>query len=48
MDIVVTNEGDREMKQMRWGTGALLVDKPLKELRLATFNARIETVTTKP
>ena len=30
------------------GTGAYWWNKPLKELRLATFNARIETVTTKP
>ena len=30
------------------GTGAYWWNKPLKELRLATFNARIERVTTKP
>ena len=30
------------------GTGAYWWNKPLKELRLATFNARIETVTSKP
>ena len=29
---------------MRWGAGALLVGKPLKELRMATFNARAEAV----
>jgi putative SOS response-associated peptidase YedK len=30
------------------GTGAYWWNKPLKELRLATFKARIERVTTKP
>ena len=33
---------------MRWGLVPLWWSKPLKELRLATFNARLETVTTKP
>jgi len=30
------------------GLGAFWWSKPLKELRLAAFNARVETVTTKP
>jgi len=30
------------------GPGAFWWSKPLKELRLATFNARVETVTTRP
>jgi putative SOS response-associated peptidase YedK len=33
---------------MRWGLVPFWWSKPLKELRLATFNARVETVTTKP
>src|SRR5437879_2043250 len=33
---------------MRWGLVPYWWSKPLKELRLATFNARVETVTTKP
>jgi putative SOS response-associated peptidase YedK len=32
---------------MRWGLVPFWWSKPLKELRLATFNARLETVTTK-
>jgi putative SOS response-associated peptidase YedK len=48
VDAVVTHEGNRELVQMRWGLVPYWWNKPLKELRLATFNARIETVTTKP
>jgi putative SOS response-associated peptidase YedK len=33
---------------MRWGLVPSWWSKPLKELKLATFNARAETVTTKP
>ena len=33
---------------MRWGLVPYWWSKPLKELRLATFNARAETVETKP
>jgi putative SOS response-associated peptidase YedK len=33
---------------MRWGLVPWWWKKPLKELRLATFNARVETVTEKP
>jgi hypothetical protein len=46
--IVVAHEGNRELVQIRWGLVPYWWNKPLKELRLATFNARIETVTTKP
>ncbi len=48
VDTVVAHEGNRELMQMRWGLVPYWWNKPLKELRLATFNARIETVTTKP
>jgi len=33
---------------MRWGPVPFWWSKTLKELRLATFNGRVETVTTKP
>jgi putative SOS response-associated peptidase YedK len=33
---------------MRWGIVPYWWSKPLKELRLPTFNARVETVTEKP
>ena len=41
--VVVAHEGSRELVQMRWGLVPYWWNKPLKELRLATFNARIET-----
>jgi putative SOS response-associated peptidase YedK len=44
----VPKEGKRELVEMRWGLVPYWWNKPLKELRLATFNARVETVTTKP
>jgi putative SOS response-associated peptidase YedK len=47
-DVVVPNEGKGELVEMRWGLVPYWWNKPLKELRLATFNARVETVTTKP
>jgi putative SOS response-associated peptidase YedK len=45
---VVTREGKRELVTMHWGLVPFWWSKPLKELRLATFNARVETVETKP
>ena len=47
-DVVVPNDGARELVEMRWGLVPFWWSKPLKEMRLATFNARLETVTTKP
>jgi putative SOS response-associated peptidase YedK len=47
-DTVVARDGARELVEMRWGLVPYWWNKPLKELRLATFNARVETVTTKP
>jgi putative SOS response-associated peptidase YedK len=46
-DVVVPNEGARELAEMRWGLVPYWWNNPLKELRLATFNARVEAVTTK-
>jgi len=48
VDVVVDREGKRELEVMRWGIVLFWWSKSLKEHRLATFNARVETVTTKP
>jgi integrase len=42
---IVERDGKRECASMRWGIVSYWWSKPLKELRLATFNARVETVT---
>jgi SOS response associated peptidase (SRAP) len=47
-DTIVVHDGKRQLVEMRWGLVPFWWSKPLKELRLATFNARVETVTTKP
>ena len=41
-------DGHHDLVSMRWGLAPSWWSKPLKELKLATFNARAETVTTKP
>jgi putative SOS response-associated peptidase YedK len=41
-------DGKRDFGRMRWGLVPWWWSKPLKELRAATFNARAETVETKP
>src|SRR5262249_52073740 len=43
VDVVLPKDGERELAQMRWGLIPYWWSKPLKELRLATFNARVET-----
>ena len=40
-DTVVARDGTRELVEMRWGLVPYWWNKPLKELRLATFNARV-------
>jgi putative SOS response-associated peptidase YedK len=45
---ILLREGKRVFEPMRWGMIPRWWNKPLKELRLATFNARAETVETKP
>jgi putative SOS response-associated peptidase YedK len=40
-DVVVSTESARELLRMRWGLVPFWWSKPLKELRLATFNARV-------
>ena len=41
-------EGKRELVPMRWGLVPRWWSKTIKEVRMATFNARAETVETKP
>ena len=48
VDVVTEREGKRELVTMRWGLVPWWWSKPLKELRMATFNARAETVEAKP
>jgi putative SOS response-associated peptidase YedK len=48
VDVVTVEESQRELATMRWGLVPWWSSKPLKELRMATFNARAETVETKP
>jgi putative SOS response-associated peptidase YedK len=48
IDAIVAQDGRRDLMRMRWGLVPRWWSKPLKELRLATFNARAETVIEKP
>jgi putative SOS response-associated peptidase YedK len=48
VDVVTAAEAKRELVTMRWGLVPWWWSKSLKELRMATFNARAETVGTKP
>lgn len=48
VDVVVSNEGNRTLVPMRWGLIPNWWSKPLKEMNVATFNARAETVAEKP
>jgi SOS response associated peptidase (SRAP) len=48
VDVVTAEDGRRELIPMRWGLVPRWWSKPLKELRVATFNARADTVETKP
>jgi putative SOS response-associated peptidase YedK len=41
-------DGNRELLPMRWGLIPSWWSKPLKEMKVATFNARVETVAEKP
>ena len=45
---ILLRDGRRRYERLRWGLVPYWWSKPLKELRLATFNARAETVDTKP
>ncbi len=49
VNVVTSSQDIRILQPMRWGLIPRWWSKPLKELmRLSTFNARVETVTTKP
>lgn len=48
IDAVLERDGKRTLEQMRWGLVPAWWNKPLKEMRLSTFNARAETVASKP
>ena len=48
IDVVTEQDCKRDFVRMRWGLVPRWWSKPLKELRAATFNARAETVETKP
>lgn len=45
---VVVRDGERMLVPMRWGMVPNWWSKPLKNMRVATFNARAETVAGKP
>jgi putative SOS response-associated peptidase YedK len=47
IDTIVGADGTRQ-RPMRWGLVPSWWSKPSKELKLATFNARAETVAEKP
>jgi len=48
IDTILGQDGSRQLVPMRWGLIPRWWSKPLKEMRLATFNARAESVATKP
>ena len=48
VDVVISTDGKRSLVPMRWGLIPYWWDKTLKEMKMATFNARAETVATKP
>jgi putative SOS response-associated peptidase YedK len=48
IDTIVGQNNKLQLVPMRWGLVPFWWSKPLKELKLATFNARAETVAEKP
>jgi putative SOS response-associated peptidase YedK len=48
VDVVVRGDDKRVLVPMRWGLIPNWWKKPLKEMRVATFNARSDTIATKP
>ena len=48
VDVVVRGDDKRVLISMRWGLIPGLWKKPLKEMRVATFNARSDTIAEKP
>ena len=47
MDVVTAADGKRELVTMRWELLPWWWSKSLKQLKMATFNARAETIETK-
>ena len=48
VDVVTAEEGKRELVTMRLGVSPLVVEQAARRTAMATFNARAETVDTKP
>jgi len=48
IDTVVKSDGKRELVTMRWGLVPRWWSETLKDVKMATFNARAETIETKP
>jgi putative SOS response-associated peptidase YedK len=48
IDVVIRVGGERVLTPMRWGLVPRWWDKSPREMRLATFNARAETLTGRP
>jgi putative SOS response-associated peptidase YedK len=48
IDAIVAPDGKRELMRARWGLVPSRWSKPLREMKLATFNARAETLAEKP
>jgi putative SOS response-associated peptidase YedK len=48
IDTIVAAHGNRELVSMRWGLVPRWWSKSLKDAKIATFNARAETIETKP
>jgi putative SOS response-associated peptidase YedK len=48
VDTVVERDGKRELVTMRWGLVPRWWSKTIKDVKMATLNARAETVETKP
>jgi putative SOS response-associated peptidase YedK len=48
IDVVIERDSKRELLPMRWGLVPSWWSKPLKEMKVATFNARAEAVAQKP
>jgi putative SOS response-associated peptidase YedK len=48
IDVVTEQDGKRDFTRMRWGLVPRWWSKTIKDVKMATFNARVETVETKP
>jgi putative SOS response-associated peptidase YedK len=48
IDTILDAEARRQLRPMRWGLIPSWWQKPLKDMKLATFNARAETLAEKP